>query len=228
MTAAHAASWAAIHKGKLRRQLAIIEAARDLIMESGSAGLNMRDVASRAGVSMATPYNLFGSKAEILQAIYEEEQIKFLTSFEKVASTDALSRVFQSLDYTFDFYSRHPDFYGAIVRMPQADTAGEAATAMRTRQVEFFGDLLRGAISEKDLRQDAPVEVVSSVYTRAFNAICLEWLDGALTPQQARSEAAAGLALLLSGGLTRRGREKLSRIQALDGARSSDEPPSAG
>src|SRR5271168_2287443 len=50
--------------GKRERRRRIIEAARALIRETGNAGLSMRALAARAGVSLATPYNLFGSKRD--------------------------------------------------------------------------------------------------------------------------------------------------------------------
>ena len=54
--------------GKAERRRLIISAARDLIRETGNAGLSMRGLAARAGVSLATPYNLFGSKRAIVVA----------------------------------------------------------------------------------------------------------------------------------------------------------------
>ena len=46
-----------------RRNLAL--AAQALIRERGDAGFSMAQLAERAGVSPATPYNLVGSKAAL-------------------------------------------------------------------------------------------------------------------------------------------------------------------
>ena len=55
--------------GKTERRQRIIRAARQLIRQTGNAGLSMRALAVRAGVSLATPYNLFGSKRAIVLAV---------------------------------------------------------------------------------------------------------------------------------------------------------------
>ena len=49
------------HHGDLRR--AVLAAAVEAITESGPAGLSLRDLARRAGVSHAAPAHHFGDKA---------------------------------------------------------------------------------------------------------------------------------------------------------------------
>ena len=56
-------------EAKAERRHRIIAAARDLIKETGDTGLSMRAIAARAGVSLTTPYNLFGSKRAIVIAL---------------------------------------------------------------------------------------------------------------------------------------------------------------
>ncbi|WP_418654973.1 TetR/AcrR family transcriptional regulator, partial [Acinetobacter baumannii] len=45
------------------RRRNIVDAAHELVRETGGAGFSMLDLARRAGVSPATPYNLLGSKS---------------------------------------------------------------------------------------------------------------------------------------------------------------------
>ena len=54
--------------GKSKRRREILAAARDLMRQSDDLGFSMRTLADRAGVSIATPYNLFGSKQAWLSA----------------------------------------------------------------------------------------------------------------------------------------------------------------
>ena len=55
------------------RRRAILDAARALILEDKSRDFSMPALAERAGVSLATPYNLFGTKADILLEIVRED-----------------------------------------------------------------------------------------------------------------------------------------------------------
>ncbi len=59
-------------EAKAERRRQIVRAARELIVERGDAGLSMRELARRAGVSQATPYNLFGTKRAILLAVLQD------------------------------------------------------------------------------------------------------------------------------------------------------------
>src|SRR6185295_15437479 len=61
-------------QAKAERRLRIINAARDLIRETGDTNLSMRTIAKRAKVSLATPYNLFGSKRAVVLAVLEDER----------------------------------------------------------------------------------------------------------------------------------------------------------
>jgi AcrR family transcriptional regulator len=57
----------AYHHGNLRQ--ALLEAARDLTAEVGIDGFTLREVARRAGVSHAAPYNHFADKAALIEAL---------------------------------------------------------------------------------------------------------------------------------------------------------------
>ena len=58
------------HHGNLRQ--AVLAAAVDAITEVGPAGLSLRDLARRAGVSHAAPAHHFGDKAGVLTALAAE------------------------------------------------------------------------------------------------------------------------------------------------------------
>lgn len=58
------------HHGNLRASL--VRAAAELLEEGGLAGLSLREVAKRVGVSHAAPYRHFRDKQMLLQAIAQE------------------------------------------------------------------------------------------------------------------------------------------------------------
>src|SRR5437868_11721362 len=58
------------HHGDLRRSL--VQAARDLVNESGADALSLREVARRAGVSQTAPYRHFANRRELVSAVAAE------------------------------------------------------------------------------------------------------------------------------------------------------------
>lgn len=58
------------HHGNLRREL--LDAAIEVISEVGAAGMSMREVARRAGVSSAAPAHHFGDRTGLLTALAAE------------------------------------------------------------------------------------------------------------------------------------------------------------
>ena len=60
-------------QGKAERRARIIEAATALLRESGFDAVSMLQIAERADVSPATVYNLFQTKAAILQQVFDQD-----------------------------------------------------------------------------------------------------------------------------------------------------------
>src|SRR6186713_2886277 len=69
-------------------------AAAERLLDTDRAAFSMRDLAAEAGVSFATPFNHFGSKGAIFQALSAERIETMQTRFAAVGSAgDAPSRV---------------------------------------------------------------------------------------------------------------------------------------
>lgn len=69
------------------RRRDILAAARGLLEETGYQGLNIRDVAAGAGVSLGTVYTYFGSKEELFATLYAERLDRFVAEIEPVCAT---------------------------------------------------------------------------------------------------------------------------------------------
>jgi AcrR family transcriptional regulator len=69
MKSSTARAAAPYHHGNLRE--ALLQAADNLLAQSGSVGLSLRDVARAAGVSHAAPYHHFASLDHLLAAVAE-------------------------------------------------------------------------------------------------------------------------------------------------------------
>jgi AcrR family transcriptional regulator len=82
------------HHGDLRRVL--IDAALQLVEESGPEGLSVREAARRAGVSPGAPFRHFPSRTALMTAVAEEAQRRFRAEIDvalaKTPAGDPLAR----------------------------------------------------------------------------------------------------------------------------------------
>lgn len=198
--------------GKLKRRRAILDAAREIITTLGDTGLNMRAMAARAGVSPATPYNLFGSKQAVLQAVYDEDQEEFFLTFEAQASKEPLTRLFDMIDLAILHWQRTPEFHKALIAILYrgGGSAGHGSrphlTLVHVRQ------LIADAVAAGTLLTDTPIDLVTATLARIFRAAGQEWIDGMLTLEQARADLGRSFALVLAGLTTPGSRDALAAI----------------
>jgi AcrR family transcriptional regulator len=184
--------------GKAERRRRIIRAAHDLIRETGNTGLSMRALAARAGVSLATPYNLFGSKRAILLAVLDDIR-DFLDRFAHLRSTDPLERLFGALDICVDIYLADPQFYRTIWAAlfdPSDDFRSQIFNSKRAAFWEgLVGDLVRAGVISADVN----TTLLFKALDRSFSASMLEWVTGELTPAQLSPAMRHSYALMLKG-----------------------------
>ena len=207
--------------GKAERRGRIIHAARDLIRETGNAGLSMRALAARAGVSLATPYNLFGSKRAIVLAVRDDVR-EFQGRFTSLRSTDPLERLFAALDMAVAFYVDDPQFYKtlwAAVFDASDDVRSEIYNRKRN---DFWRDLIHQVAEAGVIRGGVNEELLFHALDRSFGAAMLEWVVGELQPELLAPTIRYGYALILRGAaspgwegpLDGRLQESQSRIEA--------------
>lgn len=112
-------------KGKDLNRAKIRDAAEAIIRKEGMENLTMRRLAQDAGVSIATPYNLFGSKAHVLVSIMVEHQMAFQFISAEDEGKPALELLMDRLDGLKTLFQRDEEFYRAVQReiMVAEDTA---------------------------------------------------------------------------------------------------------
>jgi len=94
----------------------VLDAAMRLLRRDPSADFSMRTLAAEAGVSFATPFNHFGSKNAIMQALSTRLIARMATSFEVAPPPgDALQRVAAMGGIAVALLLEQPDVYKAVV-----------------------------------------------------------------------------------------------------------------
>jgi TetR/AcrR family transcriptional regulator, cholesterol catabolism regulator len=138
---------------QLARRAKIVEVVIDLIGDVGADAVQMRDVAQRSGVALATVYRYFSSKEHLLAAALEDWQ-KRLTRRVLAGrnSTDEgpLPGVLDYLQRAQRAFHRSPHMTELMLQaMTSADSEAKAAIGhMNRTNVEMFSRLLEGVADE--------------------------------------------------------------------------------
>ena len=189
-------------KGKAKRQRAILDAARDIMAQSGEVGLTMFALASRAGVSPATPYNLFGSKQAILQAVYDEDLVVFHALYDERATDDLLGRIFDLVDLSIEHWQSAPEFYKALLTVLSRGAGSEGCEGAWSPGRSYARQLVGALAAAGGIIESAPLEAISANLIRILKSVGQEWVDGSLSLDRARNELGAGFGIVLTGFVT--------------------------
>lgn len=200
--------------GKEERRQRIIAAARDLIRETGSTGLSMRELAKRAGVSLATPYNLFGSKAAVVLAVLQDVRA-FRERFGRLAADDPVARIFAAVDMACDFYLDDPAFYMTLWQAVFG-TAGDVRQAIyNPKRDAFWRGLVDAAGDAGAIHASIDRGLLLRQLDVHFRSVMLDWAVGDLPPPALAPAARHGYALILAGAADARARDALlARVAA--------------
>ena len=184
--------------GKADRRRRIIRAAHDLIRETGNTGLSMRALAARAGVSLATPYNLFGSKRAILLAVLDDIRA-FFDRFSQQRSTEPLERLFTAVDICVEMYVADPVFNRAIWAALFDPSDDFRSQIFNSKRAAFWQGLVKDVADAGALAPDVDVELLFRALDRSFSATMLDWVTGELSDAQLGHAVRYGYALVLCG-----------------------------
>ena len=184
--------------GKAERRRLIINAARDLSRETGNAGLSMRGLAARAGVSLATPYNLFGSKRAIVVAVLHDVRA-FYERFSQVEGLDPVERIFAALDISVAFYLDDPLFYRTLWSA-LFDASDEVRGDILNRKRDaFWRGLIDAAADGGAVADDIDLDLLQHHLELSFRSVMFEWVVGQTRPERLGPSARFGYALILAG-----------------------------
>jgi len=201
---------------KQARRRAILDAARGLILEAKDRDFSMPILAAKAGVSLVTPYNLFGSKSDILMEIVREDIFERIADIDPLSCegmTDWIGRLSEALASVY-YPNRH--FYR---RMIMTLAAQESAKGQRAA-LEFTYRMFDAPLNRLQEAGALAPTVAPAILARHLAHVVSGALQHRLMERGSeallRQEIETGLLLLLSGLTTEAERPNmLARITIL-------------
>jgi AcrR family transcriptional regulator len=195
-------------RAKSRRRGEILAAARQLMREAGDPGFSMRALADQSGVSIATPYNLFGSKQAILLALLDADLAEYREALEKLDG-NRIEVLFRAMALMTDLLGQEADLYRNVIAAVSHEGGPEFRALVAGPRYMLWKRLLREATEAGELRADVDPDALAITASQLAFSHTLEWAHGTLALDEMDARIAFGLAINLLGIATDASRARL-------------------
>jgi len=201
MTANTTQSGATAARGEPVRQRVMDAAER--LLRRGKADFSMRDLASEAGVSFATPFNQFGSKAAIMHALSGRRIDTMAERFAAMSPppADAAARVLMAIDTAVGVMLQEPQVNRAV--MGWLGTAGPSPGKVLAHSTALWALALGAGEGLKAARRQEALHRLPQQLAFAFRGVLSFWTAGELDDAALAADAREIAKTLLLGFVER-------------------------
>lgn len=210
-----------LNRARLRAE--ILSAAKRIIVRNHNAEFTMPELASEAGVALATPYKHFKSKAGVLIGLMELEhaQQDVANRFKSKHANDGLEQLLEVAQTRVLIYTSNSVLYRAVVsavlRLDPA-AAGDASDAEAILKLWEAGVIV--AANNDQIDRSLNTVLVALTVRSTFLNLLNTWAVGAMDDAEFFNEVSFRISLVVSGLATdpadkRKWRTKLLRFQDL-------------
>jgi len=183
-------------EGKELRRKTILSAARQLIGGADATEFSMRALSARAGVSIATPYNLLGSKQAIMQALLDEDIAQFSAIIYESPRSD-LDRFFDAVSEGTRAFGADEQYYRAVMAAVYQEGGKQYRSMFRGPRRLFWKGLVERAIEGRFLSNEVRAEPFSLNLAAIFFSNILEWVAEEIDLRALEARTHYGFALSL-------------------------------
>jgi AcrR family transcriptional regulator len=222
------------------RRQAVLDAAEKLIRRTGTLDFTMAALATAAGVSLATPYNLFDSKATVLYALLNKSMdgIDHLGDL-NMAEADPVVRAMRASEAIAQFFTSTPAesaFYRALFQFLLGISDPVHRHAFMERSIQYWRRAADGLQQARLLPPELPHEQFAVEMMASYVGLTNLWVHRELDDDEyvARAGHAALVHMLgLARGRTREKvlellQERQRRLPALFSPYAKPAPASRG
>ena len=175
---------------------------------SDGVSFSMRKLAQMADVSVATPYNLFGSKQAILAALLKEDTKRLEVYLEDQAG-DELETFFTASAVMSFVYEQYPAYHRNLISAAFSNGGPDTRREMGASAVRLWKKLLEGAIASGYLAGEVSARVFAVTFGELLLTNILIWAHGLISIEEMKARNQFGVSLLLLGVATQKGRARL-------------------
>ncbi len=184
-------------RNKNKRRARILLAARGLIVDEGVDGLNMRALAEAAETSVATLYNLVGSKEEILLALLDQSYDTINASAASVAESDPIKRTLAIVEAACDQFTDDALFYRNLLRGLNSIDHGRSPSKPVLKIWKLAEDAVQAGIDAGECEDWLAARLTSQQILAVFSNMLRLWSIGRIEDQVLKAQCVTGAAMAL-------------------------------
>ena len=182
------------------RRQRILKAARSLIASGGMRSLSMRTLAAESGLVVATLYNLYGSRDEILYALIQDGVDRIVPILDAEAPIDEpLARCRAVITVSVRFFAENEAIYRPmLVASYEGLSAGADADRRLAKQAASMQrEGIEQAIAKGLLKSSLDPERLGEQIYHGYELAAVQWGFGLLDAAGFRARALYGMVLAL-------------------------------
>lgn len=195
-----------------QRRQHVLDAAEALIREEGSCDFPMTQLADRAGLSQATPYNLFGSKASLLYTLLnrcmDEVERQGTPAF---AARDPYQRAMRAAGAVAGFFASDPNFFRPLYRFLIGASDPLHRPAYMDRGLRYWRLAVAGIEQAGHFDQAITLDELARELEIHFVGVLDLWVQSELESGEFLAQTLYGTGLLLMAVAPDRQRNTLRR-----------------
>ena len=191
---------------------AVLDAAERLLQQSADADFSMRALAAEAGVSFVTPFNHFGGKTQIIQALSARVIGRMADRYrESAPEGDAIDGVVAMSRIAAGLLLERPGLYKAVVG--SLGVINPAASAVWAQSRDLWA-LALGELSGLTLERGLGGTEIAAQLAIGFRGCLSFWIAGEIADEALAQAAEAASAAVLLGFVEQRRRASLLKVLA--------------
>lgn len=157
--------------------------------------LSMRRLAVAAGVSPATPYNLFGTKRRLFVALYQEQRKDLIARLDASEQPDAFARMFHAIHLFGRELAEEPTFFRALFATIYASDPDDDAPRGEDPGMIFWHGLVRRLKDEGLVRAALDIDAFTANFVYLISGATLDWVEARIDVDRWETAVGYGLAL---------------------------------
>lgn len=196
-------------RGVEERRMRLVRAASELIAERDDGTFSMPELAKRAGLSLATPYNLFGSKAAVLARVFERLVRGFNRDASWMAGLSASERINGVVDRLVAAYDEQGRLFRNLWKALYGLDLSEHRELNLSLSNQIVHPLVASLAQDGLIPADVPHAAIENTLVRLFDASFEMWAAQDWPPARLRAELRSSFALVFLGLVDLAERERL-------------------